>query len=175
MKEEKNFEKKMDKMGKNWEKKGEEFGKKVEKNIEKSRIPRIIGYVVAIAINIVVLWILSKLPDWDFKFLTEKYVDVLSIVELSLYVGIGGNILLIVCDTQWFKGIIQIIINIVSFIAALAIYRVFPFDFGAVNQNWLTIFIKVFLIVVMVGIAIGAIVEFVKLFTAKKNKEKVRC
>jgi len=63
--------------------------------------------------------------------------------------------------------------NIVSFIAALAIYRVFPFDFAAINQNWLTISLKIFLIVVMVGIAIGTIVEFVKLITSKKNQEEI--
>jgi len=173
MEEEKDFKKKVDTMSKNWEKKGEEFGKKAEKKIEKSRIPKIIGYAIAVIINLVILWILSKLPDWDFKFLTENYIDVLSIVKLSLFVGIGGNVLLIIYNVFWFKRVIQIIMNIVSFIAALAIYRVFPFDFAAINQNWLTISLKIFLIVVMVGIAIGTIVEFVKLITSKKNQEEI--
>jgi hypothetical protein len=67
----------------------------------------------------------------------------------------------------WFKSLVQINLNLFGFLSTYTIYRVFPFDFGI---SFWGLVVRIALIAAMIGIAIGTVVEFSRLFLRKDGK-----
>lgn len=121
------------------------------------------GYLVAIVVNGVMLFVLSNLLDWDLlPFLTQELDQLLWLINLSLGASILVNVIYLSYDSAWFKSLSQIGLNLITLIVAWNIYRVFPFDFSAYEFNWELVGRGV-LGVAMFGAAVASIVEFVKL------------
>jgi hypothetical protein len=57
---------------------------------------RKIGYVVAAAVNVLVLWIANQLLDWEWpSFLTSEFDELLPIITVSCVAGVMVNLVLV--------------------------------------------------------------------------------
>ena len=119
-----------------------------------------VGYIFAIIFTLIFMYIINHLLEWGVPFLTDDFRICLWVINLSLAASIVGNALLLAYDARWFRHIIQIILNIFAFVAVYIVYAILPFAFPEALWAMLA---RVVLIIMMVGIGIGLIVEFVKL------------
>jgi hypothetical protein len=122
------------------------------------RAARRVGYVFAAAFNAVFLWLLHVWPGWDVvPFLTSDFADVLWLIDLSLWVGVGVNLVYLVRDPRWLTALGGLATTGVGLAAAVRLWQVFPFD---VSDGWTVVF-RVALAVGIVGSAIGILVNSV--------------
>ena len=130
-----------------------------------SRSTRRFGYLVAVAVNLVLLYVVNNLLAWDvLPWLTDDFEQVLPILNLSLLATMVINVVYVWFDPRWFKSLTQIGLSVISLIAAVRLFRVFPFDFSPYEFGWATL-TRFVLIIVMIGITIGVIAESVKFIT----------
>ena len=141
----------------------EETGKEPRERKRKRRAgvgARRVGYIFAIIFTLIFMYIINHLLEWGAPFLTNNFRICLWVINFSLAASIVGNALLLAYDAHWFRHIIQIILNIFAFVAVYIVYAIFPFAFPEAIWAMLARFV---LIIMMIGIGIGLIVEFVKL------------
>jgi hypothetical protein len=120
------------------------------------------NYIPAVIMNIILLVVLNKLPDWNVRFLAPSYQDVLWVINLSLGVQIGGNFLLIFFHPLYLHHLGQAIFSAFGAFAVWRVYQVFPFELGGVTDviGWFDTFLKVFIMVVFIGTVIGGSLNF---------------
>ncbi|MDI7276183.1 MAG: hypothetical protein QME94_09395 [Anaerolineae bacterium] len=121
------------------------------------------GYVAAILVNAVLLFILHSIPRWNLPFITAEYPQVLWAFDLSIGATIAANLTYLVYDAPWYLHLTRAILSVLAFVVAIVLFSVFPFAFGAPALDLLA---RVLLVLAMVGSAIGAIVEFVQFVRA---------
>ena len=121
---------------------------------------RRVRYIFAIIFTLVFMYIINHLLEWGVPFLTNDFRICLWVINLSMAASVVGNALLLAYNARWFRHIIQIILNIFAFVAVYIVYAIFPFAFPEALWAMLARFV---LIIMMIGIGIGLIVEFVKL------------
>ena len=125
-----------------------------------------LGYLVAIAVNVAMLYVVNNLLAWGWPpFLTEDFDQLLPIVNLSLVVSILVNATYLTFDPDWFKSFSQIGIAVISLAVFIRTLQVFPFDFTAYDFNWETL-TRTIVYLGMFGVAIAILVESVKLVRA---------
>jgi hypothetical protein len=134
-----------------------------------SDIARRSGYVIAIAVNVVMLYVVNNLLAWNLlPFLTDDFGRVLWLIDISLLATIMVNFVYLAYDQSWFRSLGQIGLNLISLVVAVRMYQVFPFDFSGSTFDWTQI-ARVVIIFTILGTAVGAIVEAVKLARATAN------
>lgn len=147
----------------------------------------IVGYLINIAISIVLLYILNNLLNlyvpWipgDFsKFfwnilnnvynhveiphLSKAFVQCLWAINIFLGFSIIGNFVLILYRPRWFHHLVQSALAGLAIMAFSIVYAIYPFNFdnSAINTG-----IRVVLIIIMVGLGIGLLSEFVRFIFA---------
>jgi hypothetical protein len=121
-------------------------------------------YVFAIIFNLIFLYIVNNLLNWNIYFITSTFNDVLWIINLSIIIAIIGNILLLLYSPESFRHLVKIILNIISFIAVYIVYTVFPFNFYNSFYDWI---FSILLILALIGIVIAIIIEIYLLITGK--------
>lgn len=127
------------------------------------------GYVVAIAVNVVMLYVVNNLLAWDIlPFLTSDFGRVLWLIDISLLATIVVNFIYVAYDQSWFRSLTQVGLNLISLVVAVRMYQVFPFDFSGSSFDWTQI-ARVVIIFTILGTAVGAVVEAVKLVRAAAN------
>lgn len=124
-------------------------------------------YIVAIVVNVLVLVIANEILSWGIlPFLTSDFRQVLPLFNISLGVTIAANIAFLFFDPDWFKAPLRAVLNAIGLAVVVRFLTVFPFDFSAYpGFNWLVL-AKVFLILGIVGCAIGIIAEAVRFVVA---------
>lgn len=121
------------------------------------------GYVVAALVNAVMLYLVNVWPEWDaVPFLTDETTQVLGLVNVSIVVGLVANLVYVVNDTKWVRGLGEITTTAVGLAAMIRIWQVYPFDFEGYSFDW-DIVVRVLLVLGMVGSAIGMISRLVSL------------
>lgn len=123
-------------------------------------------YIAAIIFNLIFLYIVNNLLNWNIYFITSALNEVLWIINLSIIAAIIGNALLLAYNPEWFRHVIKIIINIFALVSTYFVYIVFPFNFYNSFINW---GLGIFLILIMIGIVIAIIVEFYFLISRKSE------
>ena len=119
-----------------------------EKKRDSERsIPAYIGAIVA---NGILLFVVNKLPDWNLRFITSDYSAVLWAMNLSLLVQIGGNFGLIFFHPRFLHHLLNVAFNVVSLLAVVILFTVFPFDFSHVPGAFLDTIVRIALIVAIV-------------------------
>lgn len=86
------------------------------------------GYIVAIAVNIALIYIANNLLNWNVSFLTKDFVQCLWAINLSLGVTIFVNFIFIFFDRKWFKNLMEAFGNVFAFISGFIFWRVFPLN-----------------------------------------------
>ena len=138
------------------------------KNTEKDSVP---GYIASVVINIVILYLLPRVPDWNIPFITESYGEVLSILMVSTGIQIAGNASLIFLRSRKAYYIAQIIFSSVTISVLFRLITVFPFDFSIVGVPSLDIVMKVIFGIGIFGSAVSILVNAVKLGRSYLPKE----
>lgn len=122
------------------------------------------GYIAAIVINIILLFIFNMLPNWHISFLTNDYLSILWAINLSIGATIIFNLIYLFYDKGWFRHLSQIVMSVIALFVVFLIYAVYPFIFtNTVFSHWF----RISLIIVMAGIGIAIIVELFKLILRK--------
>jgi len=128
-----------------------------------SRAARRFGYDVAVAINLVMLYLIHTWPGWDaVPFLTDETTDVLPYVDASIVATILVNVVYLVRDGQAVKACGELVANLVSLVSLIRFWQVQPFDFAGVWGGWRPL-TYLLLAVATVGTVISALVQGVTL------------
>lgn len=128
------------------------------------------GYVVAAAVNLALLYGINVWPGWDvLPFLTARTTEVLTLVNASLIAPIAANVLYIVHDPRWLRAFGEAFTTGIGVAAMVALWRVFPFDFGETTIDWVLV-TRVLLAIGIAGGAIGVVANLVTLFSARGSR-----
>ena len=127
------------------------------------------NYIASAIFNLILLWVVNKIPDWNIIFITDKFVAVLWALNLSIAVQIAANFMLIFYNPLFLHYLAETGIALVSLIAVFVLYTVFPFDFSFVG-DWLNLIVKIALLIGVIGTGITAIVNLVRFFKALKTE-----
>lgn len=129
------------------------------------------GYLVAAAINGVLLWVSHHLLEWGWpKFLTEDFEEVLPILSLSLVATIVANLLYLLYDARWFTALAEAVTAALSLASAVRTWQVFPFDFSTTARDWSTL-ARVVIAVGIVGLAIAVVANVARFVAAVTGRE----
>lgn len=124
------------------------------------------GYLLAAAINVVLLWLLLVEPGWRrLGFLTDDVTAVLGWVTVSLLAGVAVNLALVGYDPPWARRAGDALTAAVAAVALARIWVVFPFDLGTWS-GWETA-LRVALGLACVGTAIGALANLAEAFRVR--------
>lgn len=122
-----------------------------------------VGYLIAIAINGVLLYVVRHLVEWDIvPFLTDDFDQVVPIISLSLMASLIVNGLRLLGVPEWFALLGDLVSTTISLVATLRIYSVFPFDFDDDGVPW-DLVVRGLLLIAIFGTAVALIVVLVKL------------
>ena len=85
------------------------------------------GYVVAIVINLVMLFVVQNILEWGWlPFLTEEFAEVVPWISFSLIVSIAANLVYQMDDSPTVKSLGQIVVNLISIQVTFVMLTVFP-------------------------------------------------
>jgi hypothetical protein len=118
------------------------------------------GYLVAAAVNGVLLWLIHVSPGWSAApFLTDAAADVIPLVTLSLVAGIAVNLVWLLADPLWLRALGDMITAAISVVVLSRVLALFPFSFDD-GSTLYTVF-RVVLVAALVGTAIAVVVNLV--------------
>ena len=158
----------------------DELGRRAEDYFTRTRPGRVVGYSIAIAFNVVLLiffsffhryiaWYYTE-PDGGITrlpILTGDYFTWLPVLVTALVLSIAAHVLLIVYDRYWLKEIVQITLTAIGVAVVANLIAIFPFDFSVIPNptvaDILPVAVTIGLVVLAVGLGIGALVRFIKL------------
>lgn len=116
---------------------------------------RVLGDLVAIALNLIVLWIVSHLLEWAWlSFLTGEFAEVLPFIRLQLLASVAMRTVFLVFDPPWLRAWGEVAEGAFGLVAAVAMWRVFPFAFAAESS---ATFARVVIGLAIVGTALGMV------------------
>ena len=128
-----------------------------------SRSARRAGYLLAMLINLGLLWLVNVAPGWEaLPFLTAEFIRVVGFVNLSLLVGAAVNLGYLLADPEWAKRLGDAVTAAIALGVLLQLLTVFPFDLGPDRSGWETI-LRTVLALACVGTAIGIIASLAQL------------
>lgn len=133
---------------------------------DRGHVGRRVGYVAAIIVNLIMLYVVHSLLRWGVPFLTEDWAAVLPYMDNSIWTTIAANIAWIFYDARWFRRLLQIGLNVLGFRVVWAMFTIFPFEIDVYPVEQI---LRVGLQVAMVGIVIGTVVEIIGLLFGKPN------
>ena len=124
-----------------------------------------VGYLVAAAINGVLLWVAHQLLDWGWPaFLTDDFELVLGLVTASFVASIVANLALAVHHRGRFRALADLVTAAFALAVGLRLWEVFPFDFTGTTTDWSGP-VRVALGVGIAATGIAIVANLVKLIT----------
>lgn len=123
------------------------------------------GFLVAAAVNGLLLWVAHQLLDWGWPgFLTQDFESVLGLVTASLIASIVVNLALAVHHGVRFRAFADGVTAAFALAVGVRMWVVFPFDFAGYATDWSgAVRVLIGLGIAATGIAIVA--NLVKLLT----------
>jgi len=123
--------------------------------------------------------VVDGITRWNiYPILTPDLNLVLPILNVTLILSIVGHSIAIARDKYLVRQITLIVLNTLGMITVLTFLRVFPFDFSVVPNAELAAILPtvavVVLIVITVGLGIGALVRFIKLIINVSKSREVK-
>ncbi len=144
-----------------WTRSVDAFGRRVwRKPTPEERVAgRRAGYVAAIVINAIMIYIVEHLLAWNVPFLLPSFAGVVWAIDLSLWATIVANVFYLMYDARWFRDAVQIVLNAIAFVVSSILYATFPFDFGATGND----LGRLFILFIMGCLVLATIVQVVML------------
>lgn len=126
------------------------------------------GYLVAAAVNAVLLYLLNQSPGWEaVPFLTAQTPQVLPLVNASMAAGLVANLVYLFADPPRLRALGDLVTTGIGLAAMVKIWQVFPFSFDKGGIPWETVF-RVALAVGIVGSAIAIVAALVALVRGRR-------
>ncbi len=125
-------------------------------------------------LNVVFWYLIHRQPGWDVvPFLTQDTTKVLPFVDASIFAAIAVNVVFLVRDSRPVKAMGDLTTSLVSLLAMIRIWQVWPFHFtgGWHGSQWL---VYVGLAVATFGVAVGSIAAFVDLCCGGSRRSRHR-
>jgi hypothetical protein len=150
--------------------------KDIQDIIEQSA--EMFGEYLSISLSALFLLAAHKVTSWDyplFDFIKDQEFDnLLWIVDISIGVSILHSLITIATPKKSpFKKIMQIVENLINIAGAYLFFTRFPYDFTKViDIEWINTGAKALIGLVIFGLTVGTITEFVKLLTENPNNAK---
>lgn len=95
------------------------------------------GYIAAVAVNAIILWVANSLLGWGWPpFLTADFDRLLPWIDASLAATIAVNLLWAWRDPAWFRHLGQISLNLLNIIVVVRTWQIFPLDFSHYWTGW---------------------------------------
>jgi hypothetical protein len=114
------------------------------------------GYVVAVAVNALLLHLLNRNPGWQaVPFLTDAMSRAIGAVNLSITAGLVANLVYVVWDPTWLKALGDLATTCAGVLAMLRLWQVWPFAFPA-GSPW-DVLVHLALALGLVGGALGIV------------------
>jgi hypothetical protein len=130
---------------------------------QRSRAGRRGGYLVSIAINGILLYLLDAHPGWQsVSFLTPATAQVIGLVNLMLWAGIVANSIYFIADPPPLRAVGDLVTLTIGLVATLRVWDVFPFVFHG-SVAFVEVIARVVLIIGIVGACIGILYSVVTL------------
>lgn len=127
------------------------------------RIGRIIGYLVAILVNLLIYGFINVWPGWQsFSFVTNEAADVVPLINLSIAVTIFVNVVYVIYDGYRVKALGELISSAFMLFVSYVVLDVFPFDFSAYTFPW-TLLTRIFLVIAIAASGISIFVNLDRL------------
>jgi hypothetical protein len=166
----KSFEDKMNDLGESMEKAGVEMGEKIEKGFKKffeeTRAGRIMGSLWGILWILIFLFFITTFYRF-IPFITDAFAGWVPIAIITMGITIIIHIVLILVDKRLIRGILKIIIDVLSLISNLALLAIFPFDFSTITElQWIGPVVQIVLAVICFALIVAIIVKTVTLLTS---------
>jgi hypothetical protein len=121
------------------------------------------GYLVAIVVNGIMIWVAHRLLDWQWPgFLTDDFDAVLWLVSASFVTGMVVNACFLLYDRGRFRAFGDLVTGAFGLAVTLRIWDVFPFDFSDYGNDWSWLFRAVLALGVL-GTSIAILVNVAKL------------
>jgi hypothetical protein len=133
-----------------WAQRIDDYGKRRwrKENHDKKRNGEYIGNII---FNLIFLWVVNKIPDWNLGFIRDNYNVVLWILNVNILVQIGGNALMLAANLPVIRYFSLIITESASFVTQMVLFYIYPFDFTNFHGLfWLDWFLPIALIIGMV-------------------------
>ena len=128
------------------------------------------GYLVAVAVNAAMLYLLNRSPGWDaVPFLTPETPEVLGLVNASIVAGVVANLVYLVRDPQWLRALGDVVTTAVGLAALVAIWQVWPVELSAVWDLLARWVVGVGVVGSVIGIVV-AVVHFVRDLSASPSE-----
>lgn len=90
------------------------------------------GYAIAVGVAVVLVLVVNNVSEWAWlPWLTPRFEEVLSIINLSLGFNIVLGLVYMATDEPPFKAATQIIVNLLAVAVLVRVLQVYPFDFSA--------------------------------------------
>lgn len=133
-----------------------------EPKARAGRATRVFGYLVAVGVNLLLLYLVNISPGWEVvPFLDDDGVPlVLGLFNLSLLANAAANLAYVVYDARWFKAALNVGLSMISVWLGIRVLEVFPVDFTGLSYD-LTTLARVVFEVGLVGSVIGLVVALV--------------
>jgi len=129
------------------------------------RLRRRSGYVAAIVVQLIGLYLVRHLVEWDVPLLTSSFNRVVPWIELSILVSVAVNAAWLVLDPPWLRSVLQVGANLVSLGPIVRMWQIFPFDLGADDRIW-RLGLRALLVVAFAGTVVGTVAELARLARA---------
>jgi hypothetical protein len=122
-----------------------------------------IGYLVAILVNLLIYGFINVWPGWEsFSFVTNEATDVVPLINLSIAVTIVVNVVYLIYDGYRVKALGELITSAIMMFVTYVVLDVFPFDFSAYTFPW-TLLTRIFLVVAIAASGISILVNLDRL------------
>ncbi len=139
---------------------------------ELAKAGRRFGYGVAIAINLVLIWFVGNLLEWELVgFLTPEFADVVPLIQLGLWVTVAANVVYMMDDRSFATRAARLVVDVVNLFVTFRVFDVFPFDFSAHTFNWGFVF-RAVLVIALIATAIGGIVHLGQMFRGETPTDR---
>lgn len=132
-----------------------------EQKRRPSPAARRLGYLAAIAINVLLIFAINEWPGWrEVSFLTDETTSVIPLVNAALVISVVINAIYLVADPRWLRALGEAVNAAVSFVVILVVFTVWPFDFSAWSFDW-TMLVQIMGVIGLVGSLVAVITNLV--------------
>lgn len=124
---------------------------------------RRIGYGTTILVDLLMLWIVGNLLDWGvLPFLTAEFDQVSRLIMVALVASMVAHASLLVSKRPRSGSLEQAVLAGINLWVALAVLRMFPFDFSRYRFDW-EIVARILLVLAIVGAAVDLLASLSRL------------
>lgn len=128
-------------------------------------------FVAGIVANLVLLYIINSVMNWDISFIADSFRDLIPLLNAVIGANLAANTCFLIYGRQWFWTFMQIILSALGYLMVSSLYSVFPFTF---RNIYVFYSVRFALLVAMVVLAVAVFLhglKFVLKFVLKIDLE----